>query len=91
MKDRWGHGPIKTGEEERQRKRESECITRRSAEGRQRLGLPGRHVFFYLLLCLSSPACLFIWLRPTNFEVFFSSKFLNIFKNTFKSKNKYDV
>ncbi|KAJ6964284.1 hypothetical protein NC652_002538 [Populus alba x Populus x berolinensis] len=52
MEDRWGHGPIKIGEEERQRKRESECITRRSAEGRQRLGLPGRHVFFYLLLCL---------------------------------------
>jgi hypothetical protein len=90
MEDRWGHGPIKFGKEERQRKRESECITRRSAEGRQRLGLLGRHVFFYLLLCLPvQHVCLYGFGQPI--EVFFSLKILNIFKITFTSKNKWDV
>lgn len=53
--------------------------------------LAGSSCLLLLVVMSSSPACLFIWLRPTNFEVFFSLKILNIFKITFTSKNKWDV
>jgi hypothetical protein len=48
--------------------------------------LAGSSCLLLLVVMSSSPACLFIWLRPTNFEVFFSLKFLIFSKSLLQVK-----
>jgi len=84
-----GMGPLNLARR-RGRERESQSASRGGAQKEDR-GLACWVVMSSSTCCYVCPACLFIWLRPTIFEVFFSLKILNILKITFTSKNKWYV
>lgn len=71
MENRWGDGPIKFSEEEEQKRRvrmDHEEERRRKTDA----WLAGSSCLLLPVVLSFSPTCLFIWLWPTNLEVFFS-------------------